>query len=622
MENKAYWQKRSERRLLDLLSVINPIIKDLEQYYNEAINDIDKSIKSLYGQFMSENGLDKNKAMALIKGDEYRTWRMSMEDYLKEIKESKDQALVIELNTLAMRSRINRLEALQGEILGHSAMIASKEEKVLQSFLSDAVEESYYKNFYDEYKAKNPEVLKLMNEHRVGISRNQVKKILELPWSGNNYSKNIWENSYFIAKRAEKIVAKNIISGRSIENLSRDLVKAYSQQYLSNIKRLIRTETAYVKGQADVLTYEKLGIEEYELLATLDNRTSSICQGKDGKHYPVDEIKVGINYPPFHPNCRTTTIKYREDYGDRTRIAKDKDGNSVKVPLDMKYEEWKKWIEDPDNKSIEEFMGGKDIKLEILKDSGISEEDYKAYINLIKNSGNKGLIKLYKSYGDELLDVIFGEESYYSPDMNFIEFTLEDNSTLPRFKPLAHEYGHFLDGAYTGECTFKEVGALSKYLPEEINLTTQNFSSSDQFLEAVRKDKKNLHEMGFYVLAGEVGYRDSIFSSVQDASDGMFEGRGYRMHWGHGEEYYDRSYNDYIRKESGLDKKLFSAYKDIGMDVSTKSQLRSQIRDFETASELWANIISAITCKTDELEVISEFLPNSYQEVLKLLKGV
>ena len=93
------------------------------------------------------------------------------------------------------------------------------------------------------------------------------------------------------------------------------------------------------------MTYKKLKVEEYELLATLDNRTSSICQEKDGKHYPVDDIKVGINYPPFHPNCRTTTIKYREDYGNRNRMAKDKDGRNIKVPLGLKYKEWREWIE-------------------------------------------------------------------------------------------------------------------------------------------------------------------------------------------------------------------------------------------------------------------------------------
>lgn len=366
MKMKTYWQRRSEQRLLDLLGSADSVVLKLGRYYDKASKDIDKSIKSLYGQFGTDNNVGSKKALELIKGDEFRVWRMTMEEYLSQIKATGDKALLLELNTLAMRSRINRLEALQAEILAQSAIIASREEEVIGSFLSDSIEDTYYKNVYDEYKDKNPEALDLMDKHKVAISRNQVKKVLELPWSGANYSQNIWNNSYFIAKRAQAMVAKNIIAGRSIENLSRDFAKVYGRQYYSNAKRLIRTETAYVKGQADVLTYEKLKVEEYELLATLDNRTSSICQEKDGKHYPVDDIQVGINYPPFHPNCRTTTIKYREDYWDRTRVAKDKDGRNVKVPLDMKYAEWREWVNGEDNEVFkeisEEFLKSKDKK--------------------------------------------------------------------------------------------------------------------------------------------------------------------------------------------------------------------------------------------------------------------
>ena len=348
--------KKNLAKALRILAEIVPVFLKLGRYYDKASKDIDKSIKSLYGQFMSDNELNSKKALELIKGNEFRVWRMTMEEYLSQIKATEDKALLLELNTLAMRSRINRLEAFQAEILAQSVIIASKEEEVIGSFLSDSIEDTYYKNVYDEYKDKNPEALDLMDKHKVGISRNQVKKVLELPWSGANYSQNIWNNSYFIAKRAQVMVAKNIIAGRSIENLSRDFAKIYGKQYYSNAKRLIRTETAYVKGQADVLTYEKLGVEEYELLATLDNRTSSICQEKDGKHYPVDDIQVGINYPPFHPNCRTTTIKYRENYGDRTRMAKDKDGKNVKVPFDLKYQDWRKWIDTKYKENTHEAM--------------------------------------------------------------------------------------------------------------------------------------------------------------------------------------------------------------------------------------------------------------------------
>lgn len=383
------------------------------------VKDIDKSIKSLYGQFMVENDLNPKKALEIIKGKEFRNWRMTMEEYLSQIKATEDKALLLELNTLAMRSRINRLEALQAEIMAQSAIIASKEEEVIGSFLSDSIEDAYYKNVYDEYKDRNPEALDLMDRHKVAIPRNQVKKALELPWSGANYSDNIWNSSYFIAKRAQAMVAKNIIAGRSIENLSRDFAKIHGRQYYSNVKRLIRTETAYVKGQADLLTYEKLGVEEYELLATLDNRTSSICQEKDGQHFPVDEVQVGINYPPFHPNCRTTTIKYREDYGDRTRMAKDKDGRNVKVPLDLKYKEWRKWV---DSKYKENTKKALTEKEERAINQYKSSESYKINEKLYNNDklnnkemefvGNldNALNKMPNYEGDLVRDLYFADK--------------------------------------------------------------------------------------------------------------------------------------------------------------------------------------------------------------------
>lgn len=61
----------------------------------------------------------------------------------------------------------------------------------------------------------------------------------------------------------------------------------------------------------------------------------------------IKTITVGLNYPPFHPNCRTTTVPFfPEDYTEealakRTRIARDELGYSYSVPADLSYPEWK-----------------------------------------------------------------------------------------------------------------------------------------------------------------------------------------------------------------------------------------------------------------------------------------
>ena len=86
MKKKTYWQKRSEDRLLDLLDSADSVVLKLGRYYDKASKDTDKSIKSLYGRFMSDNMVSASKAQELIKGEEFRVWRMTMEEYLDKIK--------------------------------------------------------------------------------------------------------------------------------------------------------------------------------------------------------------------------------------------------------------------------------------------------------------------------------------------------------------------------------------------------------------------------------------------------------------------------------------------------------------------------------------------------------
>lgn len=90
--------------------------------------------------------------------------------------------------------------------------------------------------------------------------------------------------------------------------------------------RLVQTETAFVVGQGELASYKEAGITDYEYLSTLDTRTSELCQGLDGEVLPVAEAVAGVNYPPMHPHCRSTTIAhFEEDWDDpeATRIARD-----------------------------------------------------------------------------------------------------------------------------------------------------------------------------------------------------------------------------------------------------------------------------------------------------------
>lgn len=343
-EFRRIWKERSEKALWKDLKDADDLVEELKGYYDEAQGNIQSAIDALYGKFADENGIPKEKALEIIKGKEYRRWRMNMEEYLEAIEA--DEALALELNTLCMRKRINRLEAIEGEITANMAILADVQAEKIGDHLEKCLNRNYYESMYGFYKSKDPAMLALMHKSRVAIDKKAVQVILTMPWSGSNYFDRIWKREYMMAKRVKEKVVQNILIGTNLDKLSKELADDLKLDSDKNVRRLLFTETAYVKGEADLLVYKELGYEEYEILATLDNRTSKICRSMDGKHYKLEEAVKGETYPPFHAYCRTTTIAYREDKRGKTRAARDPTtGETYSVPLGLKYEEWyKKYV--------------------------------------------------------------------------------------------------------------------------------------------------------------------------------------------------------------------------------------------------------------------------------------
>ena len=91
--------------------------------------------------------------------------------------------------------------------------------------------------------------------------------------------------------------------------------------------------------------YAEDSVPKYEILATLDSKTCSICGDLDNEVYEVGKEVVGVNMPPFHPLCRCTTVPHYDDTPTEglTRVARDPEtGKTYEVPADMSYREWKK----------------------------------------------------------------------------------------------------------------------------------------------------------------------------------------------------------------------------------------------------------------------------------------
>jgi SPP1 gp7 family putative phage head morphogenesis protein len=131
-------------------------------------------------------------------------------------------------------------------------------------------------------------------------------------WLGQNFSERIWDDRDKLVGELRRTLSQAAVSHSGIEALTKKMAKAMGSS-LDNARRLVRTELNYVANQATLEGYRQSGVKHYKFLAAIDSRTSDICRETNGQVFAVAEAEVGVNFPPLHPNCRSTTVAHFTD---------------------------------------------------------------------------------------------------------------------------------------------------------------------------------------------------------------------------------------------------------------------------------------------------------------------
>ncbi|PEJ57405.1 hypothetical protein CN692_13405 [Bacillus sp. AFS002410] len=342
MRSDKYWQQRTEERLSELYTDVDNFENDLRGHYTTALMEMQKEIAYFYSKYSIENGVPYKEAIKMLTGDDYRVWKRDITDYLEEIQSLVDnnndkQAndVLKDLNALSIRSRINRLDGMIAKINVILGKLSLEEKRRTEDHLKRLYKDSYHKTMFDLFQGIE------VGGSFAPVSDKLIRSTLEHPWSGANFSSRIWNNRDRLVQVLREELTQSMIQGKDLRKTSAIVAKRMDVS-VKQAGVVVQTESAYIIEEASAKAYENSGvIEQYEILATLDNRTSQICQKQDGKIYNVVDRMTGSNYPPFHPRCRTTTIPVTRWHDeDRTRIARDLNGKTYYVPASMKYEEW------------------------------------------------------------------------------------------------------------------------------------------------------------------------------------------------------------------------------------------------------------------------------------------
>jgi SPP1 gp7 family putative phage head morphogenesis protein len=630
MNNGEYWQKRFE--LLEQAAHQQGVqcYADIEKQYRQAQKQLEGQIAAWYQRFASNNGVTLAEAKRMLNAKELAELKWDVNQYIQYGQENAiNGTWVKQLENASARFHISRLEALKLQTQQSIEVMFGNQLDSIDSTMRNVYKSGYYHTAYEIQKGVG------IGWDFSALDDKQISKVINKPWAvdGKNFSERIWGNRQKLVNELNNTLTQNIILGKDPQKAIDEIARKMNTSK-TNAGRLVMTEEAFFSSAAQKDCFTELDVEQFEIVATLDSHTSDICRGMDGKHFKISEWKVGETAPPFHVHCRSTTVPYFDDEFDAVgeRAARNEEtGKTYFVPGNMTYKEWDKAFVQGDKSDLQEINPDDTIKTEeqnfdiegnTTKLKGaMSDKDYAEYLARLNNHSNDNVKKLYSSYADKIAGVKKASSGAYTPASNSLTFSYPDERYIQngkdKYSTVAHEYGHFFDAqAQFSDLHFNEIDTVKNNLNYTKSRFTNRASSSDEFLAAVRKDKQFLRDTLTDEIKKELRLHDAS-DGVQDAIDGLL---WERIGWGHGDKYYNRLYHSI--KQMKEHKGLQQAYKDLGYDVSNLSKVVSICRDYESASEMWANIMAAEVNGGEALEYVKKYLPNSYAALIEILKGV
>lgn len=229
--------------------------------------------------------------------------------------------------------RFNVLKRLEEQIKEQAKILGKLDEQTTTELLKEIYKESFYKAAYMIDKGLEMSI-------NFAILRPEfIQAAVFMPIEGEMFSDRIWRNKEKLVGKLRSEIERGMILGDSIDKMARRIRRIFGSSAYES-KRLMRTEMARCMSMAQDKIYRESGVVKQILFdATLDQKTSYICQEHDGHLY---DIESDYPKPPLHPNCRSCIVPVVDGWSPTKKRENIKNSNNEKPLIDYSsYETWK-----------------------------------------------------------------------------------------------------------------------------------------------------------------------------------------------------------------------------------------------------------------------------------------
>ncbi|EGQ2886230.1 polymorphic toxin type 50 domain-containing protein [Staphylococcus pseudintermedius] len=384
-----YWLERAQQAIQSETLEDAAKVAEIERIIAMMIADIYKNLLAYYGKLATAEGIDWREAKQIADKFDVEAFQMQAKAYV-ENKDFSDKANK-ELKRYNTAMYVNREQLLKHEL----GLIVTKgyaeQENVINKHLHDSVTRTL------KHQAG-------MLGADVHVKQSDVEAIVYSNFGKLNWSERLWNNQDELRKDVERMASHVMLRGRHPYEFVPEIRKK-QKQTVANTKRLLITEAARVQTEAQKLHYlETMGDDaEYEFVAKRDEKTSKICRHYDKKVFKVKDMVPGVNAPPMHPHCRSTTVPYVGNWRDK--FFKDRQG---------KYSvEYDKVLQKSAEKEMTDAIDSGKIKVELnVEKQNRHQLGHQLYEDYKKKNIQKGLpIPSYTILDNEELNSMIRQKS-------------------------------------------------------------------------------------------------------------------------------------------------------------------------------------------------------------------
>lgn len=364
----TYWQQRIIDADARKEAAIAKALPELLSHMQDARRSLEKEINAFYARYATNNKVTLAEAQKALSLSELADFKGDLKAFRKLAKQSIG-TFNLKVDNLSVKARITRLEALHAQVDAVLQNCYQQQRAVIEGAAGALAQEQYLHALYDieQYTGFQFPYSQL--------SSARIAKMLAMPVQGVDISSSLWRQDFDTGYQIRRVLNNMFTTGRPPQDFAQELQRIIGRRDADGnltgktyeAYRLLYNESSHVSEQAKLAVYEDDGIDELKIDATLDSKTCHDCSPRDGKVVKISEAIEGVTVPPFHVNCRCTTVAYipeAEGAFTRTRAARDPvTGKTVRVKAES-YEEW--------NSQREKQFAKVKVEYEGIKNSGLN----------------------------------------------------------------------------------------------------------------------------------------------------------------------------------------------------------------------------------------------------------